>query len=228
MPKLIMKKLLKALQKKMTIKCFFNVLPVLFAVFFIIFKFILNNNIYDAIYATIKILIVIFAIFFGIRQIIEYFSENKVGRGIVFMIVVSVVFFPLFEQSRDILLPVITERIDLTKWDIDSNKPHFVYSEKAKQYRIYFNHKIEDVDVFFTSYDKNGRHLARMNWVKGVDFYFKDDYIQTIHKLNKEYDPFEVLAKHTIIYKYRVPIGTYRKELGENQKRKEMFFNNFK
>ena len=73
----------------------------------------------------------------------------------------------------------------------------------GKHYRLNLGTKIEDVELLFVSKDVNGHPLWRMDWVKHIDYFFKDDYIESRHSLN------HADGKYTVIYKYRVPIWRY-------------------
>ena len=104
------------------------------------------------------------------------------------------------QSFQDVLWP------EVSSGKVSFGKNDLKYIEPLKQYRMVFSGygKIEDVEVFYTSYyDQTGRHIARMNWVKYIDFRFDENYIQSTHELNNGE------GEHTVVFKYRVPFWNY-------------------
>lgn len=106
----------------------------------------------------------------------------------------------------DLVYPVVSSgRLEKSEKD---------FNELANgHYQINLGHRIEDVEVFFTSYNRGGQNAARINWVKHVDYFFKDAYIESRHSLNNN-----APGTHTIIYRYRTPLWVFFKQQKKAQK----------
>ncbi len=118
-------------------------------------------------------------------------SEHAKTAQLTLVLILIVLCTSTLGALFDLAYPVVSSgRIEKTEKD-------FVPTENG-HYQINLGHRIEDVDVFFTSYNVNGRHSARTNWVKHVDYFFKDTYIESRHSFNNN-----IPASHTIIYRYR-------------------------
>src|SRR3989338_885183 len=130
----------------------------------------------------------------------EEWVKRKRKLAIPLFIIAFGLFSPLMQSFQDVLWP------EVSSGKVSFGKNDLKYIEPLKQYRIVFSGygKIEDVEVFYTSYyDKTGRHIARMNWVKYIDFRFDENYIQSTHELNNGE------GEHTVVFKYRVPFWNY-------------------
>ncbi|GEM_PF-3442518 len=151
-------------------------------------------------YILLKILFLLSITWITLVKAKDEWTKRKRKLAIPLFIIGVGLFFPLLQSFQDILWPVVSSgKVSFEKKDLE-------YIEPLKQYRMVFHESggIEDVDVFYTSYyDENGRHIARMNWVKYIDFRFADNYIQSNHELNNGE------GEHTVVFKNRVPLWKY-------------------
>ncbi|MCK9554957.1 hypothetical protein M0R36_03965 [bacterium] len=213
-------------QKKFYNKSMFYIFLVSYLIICVIARYIYGNTWFDSFKIVFFIFLVFAILIHTIKEILEKKSEG-ITSILPYICLVLVLCFPLYKTIQEIGWPIIK---------IKETAPKFEPNEDKTLFRTYFKDKIIAVDVFYTSYDLNGKHYARMHWIKGVDYDFENNYIQTKHNLHNAtgiYVPINgknVLtdANHIIIYKHRACIFRYYKLFKEQQKENEEFFQNFK
>lgn len=205
---------------------------VLFFCCLVIARFVYSNGWIESFRTTIYIFAVFALFIHAVCRIRE--NLNKELKNIIPPIcVIIVLVLPLSKTIQGILFPVIT---------VTMSNPKFIANDNKTQYRIDLEHAIVDVDMFYTSYDYNGTHLNRMHWLKGIDYDFKNKYIQTKHDFNggkglpiTVYDTKKdrsygavTEVRHTIIYQYREFLPMYYNIKKRQEEEKKQFFENFK
>ena len=153
------------------------------------------------------LLLTIFRIIFWVsllwitgQRIADNLKQRRKLVPLVFIFIGLV--WPTWKSCTDLLFPIVSSGKIIAK------RQDFQFMKDSNQYRITFPliGKIEDVDVFYTSYfDENNHHIGRMNWVKYVDFRFDRNYIQSNHELNG------AIGEHTIVLKYKTNLFDYSK-----------------
>lgn len=167
------------------------------------------------------LIVVVLIIFIGLiiqclREIRDVFSSRS---SFLNLSVVAAVLFTFSFQLNDIMRPKLSSGLIEFHYDLLSDDfqkdGELVYKHpllgdfKLKKvdggsnnhYRIYTPKKIVDWILLYTSYDRDGIHIARTDWVNNIDFRIENNFVESNHEFNESINA--GMGRHVFAYTYR-------------------------
>lgn len=167
--------------------------------------------------------VIILLLPFGFLILFFRSIQDVLSKKAPFLINVTALVAVLYSAPRfiDIIMPVVPSSIVELHYDLKSpefikNKRMNINHETGKyvielieggannRYKIYFPYKIHEVELFSTSYDRDGKHVGRYQWTEEEDFTIHGDFIESHHYLNENYNQWK--GRHKLKYKYRLSL----------------------